>query len=458
MVTEILHGAGLGRGRRTAPAEPGAAPGQRTPSIASAVARFMVLSLIGVVLLGAVSVVLIERLGSEEAVRSATQSAALVGRNAVAPLLTPELMDGDPAALAALHEVVESQVLDGQVVRVKLWREDGRIIYADEERLIGRTFPLEGEERAALMSGEAYGSLSDADRDENAFEQGRGPLLQVYVPLETLEGERVLFEMYQRSTSVLTDSTRLSTAFLPIALGAVFLLWATQGPLAYAMARKLRAGHRERERLLAAAADAGRLERRRVAADLHDGTIQHLAGVAYELDAAADDAERAPGAQSDALREAAENLRHAIRQLRSLVMEITPPALRQEGLGAALSDVVGPLSMRGIEVELTVPADFRAGRDAEAILLRAAQEAVRNIVRHAEASRAGIAVSRDGDRAVLVVADDGRGFGEQDLLDAREEGHMGLRLLEDLVGESGGTMQITTAGGAGTTLRVEVPA
>ena len=435
-------------------------PPPAAPSIATAVARFMVLSLAVVVLLGGLSVVLTRRLGSEEAVRTAGELASLVGRTTIAPMLTPELMAGEAEAVSLLDQVVRSQVLTGEVVRVKLWTADGGIVYADEARLIGRTFPLGMEEREALRSGEVIGELSEPSEDENAFEQGRGALLETYVPLSSSAGEPVLFEMYQRSTSLFTDRTRLWTTFLPVALGAVMLLWVTQGPLAYAMARRLRAGHHERERLLAAAADAARLERRRVASDLHDGTIQHLAGVAYELEASAlDVADSGDGTQARrTLEEGAGNIRNVIRQLRALVVEITPPDLRDSGLAATLTDVVAPLTMRGIRTDVVVQPDVRGTAPAEALLFRGVQEAVRNIVRHARATTVEVRLSKEDGMLTLRVTDDGRGIAEDDLQRARDDGHMGLRLLEETVREYGGRMRLTVPEGGGTVVTIAVPA
>jgi two-component system NarL family sensor kinase len=450
---------------RTLPALPASNPlsggsAPAAPSIATAVARFMVLSLAAVVLLGGLSVVLTRRLGSEEAVRTAGDLAALVGRTTIAPMLTPELMAGEPEAISLLDQVVRTQVLTGEVVRVKLWTADGGIVYADEPRLIGRAFPLGLEERDALRSGEVIGELSEPSEDENTFERDRGALLETYVPLSSTAGEPVLFEMYQHSTSVFTDRTRLWTTFLPVALGAVLLLWITQGPLAYAMARRLRAGHHERERLLAAAADAARLERRRVASDLHDGTIQHLAGVAYELDASALDVEES-GDTSQArrtLREGAGNIRNVIRQLRALVVEITPPDLRDAGLAGTLTDVVAPLAMHGVQTNVVVQPDARGAAPSEALLFRGAQEAVRNIVRHSNASNAEVRLSKEDGMLTLSVTDDGRGIAEGDLQRARDEGHVGLRLLEETVREHGGHMRLTTPERGGTSLTIVVPA
>jgi signal transduction histidine kinase len=81
-----------------------------------------------------------------------------------------------------------------------------------------------------------------------------------------------------------------------------------------------------------------------------------------------------------------------------------------------------------------------------------AQEAVRNALRHAEASSLTVAVGADGDLLHLDVTDDGRGIG-----DRPDTGGIGLRGLRDLVREAGGRLQVRSSAGAGTTVHLEVP-
>jgi signal transduction histidine kinase len=94
--------------------------------------------------------------------------------------------------------------------------------------------------------------------------------------------------------------------------------------------------------------------------------------------------------------------------------------------------------------------------DVETLLYRASQEAVRNVVAHAGAHRVSLTVSRSGPNAVLEVADDGRGF-EPDVREPRSNGHLGLRLLDELARDAGGTLAVTSTPGTGTRLRLEVP-
>ena len=104
----------------------------------------------------------------------------------------------------------------------------------------------------------------------------------------------------------------------------LLVLYLVQVPLAYSLARRLRARQREREELLRRAIDASDLERRRIAADLHDGAVQRLAGVSLSLAASANalgDAEDG-GEAGGALSRAAAETRETIRELRTLLVDI----------------------------------------------------------------------------------------------------------------------------------------
>ena len=152
-----------------------------------------------------------------------------------------------------------------------------------------------------------------------------------------------------------------------------------------------------------------RQERRRIAADLHDGVVQDLAGVAFGLAPLAQTAERRGDAEeAGVLRDAAARLRQGVRDLRTLLVEIHPPNLASTGLEAALGDLLSPLEARGIVTELDVAPDAPDGNDE--LAYRVAREALRNAQAHAQCSSVRVTVTRSADGTRMVVADDGRGF------------------------------------------------
>src|SRR5205823_6043291 len=248
-------------------------------------------------------------------------------------------------------------------------------------------------------------------------------------------------------------------SFVPVMIGGLLLLFLVQVPLAWSMARGLRQGQEERERLLRRALDASDAERRRIARDLHDGVVQSLAGVSYSLAAAADrlDGEPGSGDVGVSLRQAAADTRRSMRDLRSLIVEIAPPNLHAEGLDNAVGELVAPLAAEGVETTVDIDDAAAPSADAQTLLYRVAQEAVRNVAAHAHATRLNVSLARDNGRARLVVADNGQGFPPDRLEQRREEGHLGLTLLTGLVAEAGGRLVVASTPGQGTRLEAELP-
>jgi two-component system, NarL family, sensor kinase len=146
-----------------------------------------------------------------------------------------------------------------------------------------------------------------------------------------------------------------------------------------------------------------------------------------------------------------------MRSIRSLLVEIHPPNLHAAGLEAALADLLAPLSARGIDSQLEVDRGLEPSREAELLLFRAAGEAIRNVLRHAEAHHVSVRVSGEDGRVRLAVIDDGTGFTPDERERRRAEGHVGLSLLEELAASAAGTLEIVSAQGQGTAITFEVP-
>jgi two-component system NarL family sensor kinase len=429
-----------------------ATPGAGVVSVRRAVAQFALSGIAALILLGGAGVYLLRQVGQREAIRDAKQVATIAARGIVEPNLSRAVLREQPAAIARLDGVIRRGVLDGRVVRVKIWKRDGTIIYSDEHRLIGTRYRLGSDDRRAFATDKATAKISDLSQPENRFERRYHKLLEVYLPIRSPTGGKLLFETYDRYSSVAASGRRLWLAFLPAILGTLALLWVAQLPLAWRGARRLRQGQARREQLLRRAIESSELERRRIARDLHDGAVQDLAGVSFSLTAAADKPHLSEPESKAVLREAAEGTRRSIRELRTLLVDIYPPDLHRTGLEAALRDLVAPLAPRGIEATLKLPEDLRLPQPIETLFYRCAQEALRNVAAHSGARKVTVEVQLRERRARLTVSDDGRGFA-----DHAEEGHMGLRLLADLAREAGGQLEIDSQPGAGTRICVEAP-
>jgi two-component system NarL family sensor kinase len=408
-----------------------------------------------VVAIGGVTV--LDRIGRTEAIRNAHEVTRILGRGVMARYFTRELIAGDKDALARLDSLVRRQVLQDPVVRVKVWTPQGRILYSDEPRLIGELHPIDHDKQQALATGRVYAEVSELSGAENRFERQYGKLLEVYLPVTARNGQPLLLETYQRYSSVAAGGHRTWTAFAPPLLAALILLELIQVPLAHSLSARLRERQREREALLKRAIEASEIERRRIASDLHDGVVQELAGLSYKLAAASTKASVAGDHELGAtLGEAAADTRHSMRELRSLLVEIHPPNVRSMGLHAALSGLLAPLSSQGMATRLEMAADGLP-REAEVLTFRVAQESLRNVVAHADASKVSVSVTTSRGRLTLLVEDDGRGFSAADRERRTAEGHMGLRLLADLAAEQGGRIEVRSTPGRGTRLRLEAP-
>ncbi|MDQ1392771.1 MAG: two-component system, NarL family, sensor kinase [Acidimicrobiaceae bacterium] len=437
---------------------PRPASGRRI-TVRSAVVTFVAADLAAVILITIGVAWLVSRSATAGAVRDARDLTVAEGRAAVWPLLTDGVVHGDPGALAALDQVVKTRVLSDRLVRVKIWSAGGTILYSDEPRLIGQHYGLDHDDAKALTSGNPEAGVSNLAAPENLYERQFKKLLQVYDGLRTSGGQPVLFEAYIKFSSVTADSHRAFVSVLPAMLAGLLLLFLAQVPLAWAMARRLETGQIEQQRLLQRAISSADVERRHIAADLHDGPVQALAGTALSLTAAAEHASTAGLSDVAAtVSRAAGELRQGIRDLRTLIVAIAPPRLHDEGLAVALQDLVSPLRARGVEVSVTIPDRIDLPRGVEALAYRTAQEAIRNIGRHAStAHRVTVTVTQPEGRFHLEIADDGPGFSPATVDAHSAQGHVGLHLLGELAGDAGGRLDVHSDGHTGTRLRLELP-
>ena len=222
----------------------------RPVSMLRLVAQFAAAGLVVLAALAALIAYLARQAGTEQAIQSAQDVSSLTALGIVEPLLTPEVIAGDPAALAAFNAAMQESVIRGPLVRVKLWAPDGRIIYSDESRLIGNVYPLGEEEAKALAEGGTDSAISDLDEPENQYERPFEQLLEVYTGVEADTGEKLLFETYFRYDAVAEAGQAEWRKFAPAALGGLLILELVQIPLAWSMARRVQRQQQDAERLL----------------------------------------------------------------------------------------------------------------------------------------------------------------------------------------------------------------
>jgi two-component system NarL family sensor kinase len=426
-------------------------------AVAWQVTQFTLIGVLALVIVGAAFSVASRRVGEREAISDARTTTLVKAQGLVEPVVTNGLATSDPAAVSKVAAVVNKGVLDKNLVRVKIWTRDGRIVYSDEARLRNSSYSLGEDEIAAIDHGVIEAEVSDLSRPENQFERPFGKLLEVYLPIRMPNGQRLLFEAYYRYNAVSAAGRHIWRSFAPIAIGAMVALELVQIPLAYSLARRLRDRQRERERLLQHAVDASESERRRIAGDLHDGVVQDLAGVAYSLAGASRRSDLTP-ATSTALDESAVHVRESIKALRTLLVDIYPPRLAEAGLDNALTDLLASVNSRGIRTTCdTDGLPEPLPEPTAGLLYRVARESLRNVITHSHAHSVQVRGYTANDSVVLEIIDDGRGFDIGLAAKKPAEGHVGMRGMHDLVTDAGGVFVVLTAPGEGTRVRVEVP-
>lgn len=422
-------------------------------SVASFVVRFAIAGFVALVVVAMLTAVASRRIGTEQAIDEAKRVAFVSASGIVAPLLGDDVVEMDREALDRVDSAVRDFVLQGSLVRVKIWREDGTIVYSDEPRLIGEQFDLGEAELGVFATGEQVAEVSDLSAPENRFEI-EAKLLEVYSRAESSSGESLLFETYFLYSGVTDVGRDLWSQFAPITLGALILLELVQIPLAWSMARRLQSSQQEQERLLRHALDASDAERHRIAADLHDGVVQELTGVSLTLAARG----RSESVDSQQALDASAAIRSSVKSLRSLLVEIYPANLQEEGLQSAIGDLVNTVAARGIATRLIADlGTTEIDPDASAFVYRAAQEALRNVISHAAATEVRVSLDVEDGSLRLLVDDNGQGFSSDLLNERATDGHVGLRSLAELAIDLGGSLEVRSTPGTGTRVQLSIP-
>ena len=413
--------------------------------------------------IGGLSFWQVNRAATDEAINDAETVTQIDAHGIVQPLLTPALLAGSASAIHTLDAVVDGRVLGNRVVRVKIWTAAGTIVYSDLHALIGERFALGADESEALAAGETDSEVSDLSRPENRFERSYGSLVEVYLPITATNGTKLLFETYQLETALQADQERVWNGIFPALVAGLALLFILQVPLSWRLARRLQRSSIERAVLLQRAIDSSETERWRIAGDLHDGPVQNLTAVSLTLGSAAmrlANPERAQPTREElvsVMQTASEESRTAIRELRTMIMEIAPPDLDRGGLGAALERLATVARENGFEVIVDVDPSAKAlSMQDTALIYRAAQEGIRNVVKHSHAARLMVRLLQVPGAMILEIVDDGDGFSPDDLKGRQQAGHMGISLLQERVAEAGASLTIDSVPGRGTSIRLRV--
>ncbi|MHA7145069.1 sensor histidine kinase [Arthrobacter sp. TmT3-37] len=424
--------------------------GTRAPGVVerrevqSAVARFLTVGFLALVLVATPVAFWIRAEAERHALMNARDMTQRLADNVVGPLITRELLARDPVALERLDRRLAPWLANGNVTRIKVWDEQGRVVYSDAESLIGRDFEQEEWARLLLDGGPATATLESQTGEENEFEDASGELVEVYVRSTSQTGDPMIFETYSSGEAVRREQYAVLMGMIPPTLLSLAVLQLAQLIPAVRLARRIQDHQATRTALLRCAIEASDQERRQIASELHDEVIQDLSGLAYALES---EERRGPPSMGPVFTNARTMLQNDVRLLRAMTTELYPPDLEELGLKASLMRLETPLVERGIAFLVEIPDELVLDRDQTVLVYRVAREALVNATRHSSAQSVEIRIRQSSQRTEITVSDDGVGF---DTDEARPEGHFGLRILGDTIRQAGGSLDITSTLGVGT--------
>jgi signal transduction histidine kinase len=207
----------------------------------------------------------------------------------------------------------------------------------------------------------------------------------------------------------------------------------------------------QRRRLLEHVVRAAEEERTRIAHDIHDDPVQKIVAMKMQLELLG---KRHPGLHE--IDDALEVMKVTIKSMRTLLFDLSPPTLEEEGLGSALTDLLGNSN---VPFEWTVDDDALDEEPpvrSSLILYRIAQEAVANARKHSRAARLRVTLERQDGGTSMRIVDDGVGFKPQDAVVAAP-GHLGLAAMRERAEMAGGSSRLWSLPGEGTTMEVWLP-
>lgn len=368
---------------------------------------------------------------------------------AALPDLSPADRPGS-RGFAEFGTEVEHELLGGETERVKVWASDGTILYSDNANLVGDRFELTPAALTAF-GGEMATEVSDLSDPAHAGVRSFGELIEVYVPFLAADGSvGIVVEVEQRLDSLNEAMSSIRrNVWLSIGFG-VFVLALFLAALGISTARNVNRRRQAAEQLLGSVFSAQESERRRVVGALHDDIGQPLYRLLYGLEGS-----RAKLGDDEPVAAELERLEDLVRTidgtLRSELRQLHHGLAEDAGLVAALQDLAAITEAEsGVDVSVDLgdpPAGISPVR--RTALFRAAQEAIVNTRKHAQAKNLWLRVDSEDGVLTLVVEDDGVGIdGDPGL---------GLATTRERLQALGGGLRVARRRGGGTTFTAWLP-
>lgn len=199
-------------------------------------------------------------------------------------------------------------------------------------------------------------------------------------------------------------------------------------------------------------------ERNRLARDLHDSVTQTLFSITLTAESARAMYIRKPEKVEGQLERLQNLARGALAEMRSLIFQLRPAALQEQGLVAALEKHIAALKAKEtFAIDFEVKGERRLSDEHEQTLYRIAQEAFNNIAKHSEATHVWVTLEIDDKGATLTIKDNGIGFEADSVLNRKDRVSLGLTSMQERTELAGGTYTIESTPGNGTCICVSLP-
>ena len=407
----------------------------------------------------------------EAGIRSNAASAtALYVDSVIGPLL-PELREDKPldaGVRQALDEVLSQGALGDRLASFKIWRADGRVLYALDPTIIGQKFPPTDGLREA-WAGTVVAELDELADAESAKERNKGiPLLEIYSPIrEPWSGEVVaVAEFYENATeiSAILRTARLESWLLvaSVAAATMALLWGIVARGSSTIQRQRQAltervaelsallaqNRTLRRRVQKASRSASAINERylrRIGADLHDGPAQLVALAALRMDSEALVSQTATiGARRKEIEAIRSSLDEAMAEIRSICSGLVLPHIETSDLRRIIELAAAAHEQR-TGSRVTRPGDVASvslSAPEKICIFRFVQETLNNAYRHAGGSDQAISVAMQDGRLTVAVSDGGPGF---DLQSIGATDGLGLAGLKERVESIGGQFALESS-------------
>ena len=417
------------------------------------IAAFLAVPLIVLLAVSVGTLLLSERLARANALAEAKATVVGTARFLVAPVLL-DALNGVPGRWDELDRRVENRLRDGSITGILVWDHNGRVLYSSDHEATGRIVPPSPELTAAV-GGKVVADVVSTEEIGDPDPSLR-PLVEVYVPLNVSKPDLVLetylgYERIQRVSSLLRDQ------IIPVTVGALVLLQVVQVPLGVSLFSRVRRQDAERTELLARTLTASDRERRAIAADVHDGPVQELAGLGYALSALRPAMPARAQAATDRL---IASVRDSVAGLRTLMADLYPPDLTGTAMPAALEDHIRRVRSDSFAVHLEATEVPELSSPGAAVLYRTAKEALAVLPGPGAAANAWVSfgpVTLDGAPAALLRVRVDVAPAPEPLSARSADDLEGLNLMRRELVDLGGSLSVTTDVPSGAIVTAVVP-